>query len=144
MSQDFRIAKIIDSTTFVINAGIDQGIKEGDRFQIVGQKGEPVVDPITGEELGTLDSIKGTIVVTALYARMSIARSETYRIGGSLNNALSAIATPSINFNDLLGETRHKELSVDPNQITGGLASISEDSPIQIGDFLTFLSSQNQ
>lgn len=141
MSQTFRIAKIIDETTFIITGGISDGIKEGDKFQIVGQVGEEIKDPETGEVLGTLDSVKGTIVATTLYAKMTIARSETFKVGGTINSALLA---PSYNLNDLFGHTEHKTLSVDPSQITGGLDTYSDDNPIQVGDVVTYLSSQNK
>lgn len=144
MLQNFRIAKIIDETTFIITGGISDGVKEGDKFQIIGHKGEEIKDPETGEVLGTLDSIKGVIVATTLYSKMSVARSETFRVGGSIKAALSEISTPTYNLNDLLGHTEHKALPVDPTQITGGIETFSDNAPIQVGDIVTYLSSQNQ
>ncbi len=141
MSQTFRIAKIIDETTFIITGGISDGLKEGDKFQIVGQVGEEIKDPETGEVLGTLDSVKGIIVATTLYAKMTIARSETFKVGGTINPAFLATSN---SINDLFGHTEHKALSVDPSQITGGLDTYSDDNPIQVGDIVTYLSSQNK
>lgn len=132
-----KIAKIIDTRSIVINAGINENIKIGDEFQIIGSKGPKVKDPDTGKELGTLDSIKGRVIITHVYAKMAIAESETHRqkpanilgISGSTNDQSSAM------MKDLLyGPEVQHDLNVDMNKISGGYEENNE--PITIGDIV--------
>lgn len=113
-----KIAKIINETSFVLNAGANLDINKGDVFKILGEPGQEVIDPDTHEVLGYMDTIKGTITITQVYEKMSIAQTkkETH--------------LDSLNFGPLF--TR-EELFVDNSQITGGLNEYSEE-PIQIGD----------
>lgn len=115
IGSSFRIVKIIDPTAFVINAGHMNHIYKGDKFQIMGNQGVPVVDPDSGKTLGTLDEVKAVIVAETVYDNMSICRSERTQPGYSV---LSAI-------------TRHQELDVDKSQITGGTP---QSSPIKVND----------
>lgn len=134
-TEKLRIAKIINDTTVVINGGRNVGIKEGQKFQIIGKRGtEPVTDPETGEELGTLDELKGIVVATDIYPRMSIA--ETPKTKNNNTNIMQqAIAHQMGSLGYLLNGTSSQEfLNVDRGQITGGLPE--KNSPVQIGDYL--------
>ena len=92
----------------VINAGSNQNINVGDKFQIIDKVGsEPVMDPDTGESLGTLDIIKGTVEVTAVYPNMSIVQSEQ-----TTKNPFTQIAINPYQVRE--------DLNVDTSQITGG------------------------
>ena len=54
-----KIAKIISTKQIVVNAGSNDGLEVGDKLEIIDKFGdEPIVDPDTGESLGTLDLIK--------------------------------------------------------------------------------------
>lgn len=132
-----KIAKIIDTQSIVINAGINENIKIGDEFQIIGSKGAKVTDPDTGNELGTLDAIKGRVVITQVYAKMAIAESKTYRkkpanllgISGDPNDQTSAMMEKIF-----YGPEVHRELNVDMNEITGGYEE--NNDPIRVGDIV--------
>lgn len=125
MEKQIKIAKIISTTELVINAGLNQNINVGDKFQIIDKVGsEPVIDPDTGESLGTLDIIKGTVEVTSVYPNMSIVHSAR-----TINPVLQASA-------GLLSPYQvRKDLNVDKAQITGG-APENENAPIKIGDIV--------
>lgn len=126
MEKQIKIAKIISTTELVINAGSKQNINEGDKFQIIDKVGsEPVIDPDTGESLGTLDIIKGIVEVTTVYPNMSIVQSE--RTINPLLQASMGVAQ------SLSSYQIRKDLNVDKSQITGG-APQNENVPIKIGD----------
>lgn len=123
-NKTMRVVKIIDDRSIVINAGENEGIKEGDRFCVYSENGTPVIDPVTKEDLGAFRGIKAKIEATIVYEKMSICEN-TIKIGGIANN-LSELA-----FEPFLA--RRASLNVDPAQISGGL-DISVDEPIRIGD----------
>lgn len=126
MEKQIKIAKIISTTELVINAGSKQNINVGDKFQIIDKVGsEPVMDPDTGENLGTLDIIKGMVEVTTVYPNMSIVQSER-----TINPLLQA---PMEVAQSLSPYQVRKDLNVDKTQITGG-APENENAPIKIGD----------
>ncbi|MEJ2499421.1 MAG: hypothetical protein P8Y46_08965, partial [Sulfurovaceae bacterium] len=59
MDQLFKVIKVIDETTIVINAGKKEGITESSEF-LIFELGEELFDPETAEELGCLEIVKGT------------------------------------------------------------------------------------
>lgn len=126
MEKQIKIAKIISTTELVINAGSKQNINVGDKFEIIDKVGsEPVMDPDTGKNLGTLDIIKGMVEVTAVYPNMSIVQSE---------RTISPLLQASMGVAQSLSPYQvRKDLNVDKTQITGG-APENENVPIKIGD----------
>lgn len=54
------VAYILGSDRVVINRGIKDGVKVGQKFLVYALSDEEVVDPITGESLGLLEIPKGT------------------------------------------------------------------------------------
>lgn len=127
-----KIAKIISTKQVVVNAGSNNGLEVGDTLEIIDKFGtDPVIDPDTGEELGTLDIPKGKVIVSKVYPNMAIADSPKVP-----RDAFTAsLMTPNSDLaNRLFGtNTMSKDLNVDPKQITGGIPSPT-NSPIRIGD----------
>lgn len=119
--KEFRIAKIIDETAFIINGGKEDGITNGDRFTILGKRGEHVFDPDDGSDLGTIDVIKGEIIASTVYPRMTLCKTQVQNIALNSLNAFGSLF-------------KHVELNVDQTQITGGLITI--DDPIKVGDLV--------
>ena len=110
---DFRIVKIINDSTVVINAGSDDKVKKGDKFEIY-ETGEEVIDPKTGENLGTLDTIKETLNIVRIYPKMCICRK-------------------IVDISTLTGmKSRYKSLNVDTKDISGGITD--ENYVIKVGD----------
>ena len=124
MSQEMKIAKIINTKQVVVNAGRNAGLKVGDKLEIIDKFGDsPIIDPDTGEDLGTLDLPKGFLSVTQVYSRMAIAESPRVPM------------LPTMNINSALFPAAQKDLNVDPEQITGGLPSPSGEK-IKVGDIV--------
>lgn len=119
MEKTYKVVKIIDDETIVINAGTEDGIKFGNEFEIY-EAGEEIFDPDTKESLGTLDTIKETVKAVNVLQKMCICRHSNilvYDLSESLNNKFM--------------RTKIKTLNVDATQISGGLSS---DKKIRIGD----------
>lgn len=70
-----RVALVINSEKIAINAGKNDGIKEGLRFQIY-ELGDEIFDPISNESLGQLELIKGTGKVLNVQDKMSTIQSD--------------------------------------------------------------------
>ncbi len=117
MEKTYKIVKIIDDHTLVIDAGYNDGIKNGDQFEIYS-KGEEIKDPDTNEILGTLDHIKERVEAVTVFEKMCICRHNIFV------NFLQ-------NVSGGLSRIEPKVLNVDSSQISGGLA---DDDVIKIGD----------
>lgn len=108
---ELRVVKIIDEYSVVTNYGEEDGAQTGDVLEVFA-KGDVVVDPLTQERLGVLESVKASLIVEKAYPKMSVCKSyfcpETVK-----------------------GSERGK-LSVNIESISGGFP----DRKIQVGDSL--------
>ena len=126
MSNEFKIVKIIDEYTVIINAGTNDGIESGDKFQILDKTGSAVRDPDTNEILGHLDLIKDTVTASEVQEKMCFCSSH-YEIsfGTSFMETINTINQATI-------VPKQKKLNIDLDQVTGGLRKSNE--PIRLGD----------
>ncbi len=65
-----KVVKVIDRFTVVINAGTSKGVQQGKAFLLVGI-GESIIDPDTGESLGSLEIVRGKAKVVHVQERMA-------------------------------------------------------------------------
>ncbi len=126
MNKDYRVIKIIDDTSLIVNAGTNDGVEKGDYMQISG-KGSIIVDPETNEELGRLDVIKDKLNVTKVYEKMCICETSY------TSTYFSAILS-----NPLFTSTQ-KKLDVEPTDISG-----EGDKTIRIGDIARVIKQEKQ
>ena len=68
-----KVAAIIDDTTLVLNVGAEHGVVEGMAFAIFASYGE-IVDPDSGESLGSWEMVKARVVATHVQPRMCTVR----------------------------------------------------------------------
>ncbi len=122
MKDNIKIVKIINTHQVVINAGSNQNVLSSDVFEIY-ETGEPVIDPDTKRNLGTLDYIKGYLDVKNIYPNMTVCVNHDYT---SPTNALAGMA------NALSNVSRPKELNVKIEDISGGFENVQRK--IQVGD----------
>lgn len=73
----FRVVHVIDQENIVINAGVNSGIKLGDRFIIYGI-GDEIFDVDSKESLGQLELVRGKGVAVHIQDKMCIIRSDEY------------------------------------------------------------------
>lgn len=137
--KEMKIAKIIDTKRVVINAGADR-LVVGDTLEIIDKFGtDPVIDPDTGEELGTLDVLKGKVIVTQVYPHMAIAESPKKKIQRPDLRELTNFGTReamSRQFSSIMGtQTIQDDLNVNPDQISGGLPK-NNNPLINVGDIV--------
>jgi hypothetical protein len=71
-----RVARILSDTMVVLAAGEDVGVKAGMKFVII-ERGPEIVDPRTHASLGSLEIVKGRVVVSHVMGKMCVARTET-------------------------------------------------------------------
>ena len=62
MNEIFKIARILNMETVVINAGKNQGLSKGDILEIF-EEPDPVFDPDTGNQIGSLAQRKALIII---------------------------------------------------------------------------------
>lgn len=117
MEKIYKVIKIVDDETLVINAGYNDGIETGDKFEIYST-GEEIKDPDTNETLGTLDLVKEKVEAIDVFPKMCICRHNT------IVNFMNTVSYE-------LARIKTKPLNVDSTQISGGL---SNDDVIKIGD----------
>src|SRR5574344_1338088 len=75
----FKVIKVIDNKTLVINAGFKKNIIDNYEF-LVYEIGEELFDPDTNESLGKLKIIKGTAKPIHIQENMTIIQSNKYNI----------------------------------------------------------------
>jgi hypothetical protein len=74
-----KVVSVQDKYVVVINAGADKGVKVGQRFLVVGL-GEALTDPDTGEDLGRLEVVRGTVQATHVQDKVATLRSSEYEV----------------------------------------------------------------
>lgn len=136
MTNTYKIVKILDEYSVIINAGTNMGIEIGDEFQILDTEGSEVIDPETGAVLGYLELVKETVRVSDVHEKMCFCETG-YSVGINQNiiRGLSNIA-------NAYTYTERKKLNVDLTQVTGGLRH--SDAPIRVGDIVKRVSSKKQ
>lgn len=133
LSNTFKIVKIIDEYTLIINAGSNDGVNIDDKFQILDKKGNKVIDPDTKEVIGKLDLIKDTVTVTEVYEKMSVCSSKSVIKQNNILNAPLYLKDQFI---------EQQKLNIDLNEVTGGLRK--SDEKIKIGDEVNLIKTSEE
>jgi hypothetical protein len=69
-----QVAQLIDESTLVINRGSEHGVQVGMRFAVLNRKGADVVDPETGESIGSVDVEKVLVKVVRVEPKLAVGR----------------------------------------------------------------------
>jgi hypothetical protein len=99
MPLEGRIAKFLDKYTVVINIGAEDGVEQSDKF-VVYEVSDPVIDPETEEDLGSIEYTKAKIRPENIMENMTV-----------MKTSESTTTTPISNVAALTGETKPKKLS---------------------------------
>lgn len=119
-NKHYKVVKIIDSETIIVNIGSDDDVSLNQELEILGNE-IPIVDPDTKEILGKINNVKETVSILKIYPKMSICSHIVKRAG----------LAPSFDpFNNFINR---KILNVDKEEI---LKSENEDKTIKIGDLV--------
>lgn len=122
MEKEIKIVKIINEYRVVINAGSNDLIHDGQYLEIF-VPGTPIIDPDTGDDLGTLDYIKAKLRVVNVFPRMSVCENRETENTGLLRSFASVLQTQEI-----------LPLNIDTKEISGGYEGI--DKKIHVGDLV--------
>lgn len=119
MNKVYRVIKIISEYKIVVNAGSTDLIHEGQLFEIFAP-GKEVIDPETGENLGSLDYVKAKLYAQDVFPRMCVCvNQESESVSLFVTNLQSERVLP---------------LRVDSKEISGGFEGI--EKKIRIGDLV--------
>ena len=120
-----NVARIISEKEIVLNVGKTDGVKEGMEFVIYSES-EKIFDPETGEDLGSLEIIKGRVTVYHVQEKLSRAKTSTYQSGSAYASIdyFQAAISGSV--------TRYSLLEVKDED----KKPIKEDKVVRIGDKL--------
>jgi len=115
-----KVVKVEDKFTVIANKGALSGVKEGDKFIVVGI-GDVILDPDSGEELERLEIVRGKVLATHIQDKIATMKSCDYdRSTGkreikkvtSKNVGMASIFGPQDTVTESIipGEDRLKEL----------------------------------
>ncbi len=125
---DFRVIKILNEKSIILNCGEANGIVLGDLFFIRSSNTEKIIDPFSHKVLGEIKKYKAQIEVVDLYDKMCICQNA---------KRTSSMADLAIGLSEAIVGRRF-DLNVDPAQISGGFEEL-EDELIQIGDYVELI-----
>jgi len=80
-----KVAQVLNSRELALNVGTDHGVQVGMLFDVLDPKGEDIVDPDTGDVLGSLARPKVRIKVISVQPKLAVAstyKKERINIGG--------------------------------------------------------------
>jgi len=124
---NFRVIEILDEYSILINYGRNDGANEDDEVRIISI-GPEVIDPVTNENLGTLDSIKGTLTIVTAYDKFSLCKK-------IITTTQNVLVSPLSQFKTTTKTT--KTINVDKDCISN--KKTPDDNTIKIGDMVEIL-----
>ena len=68
------VARLATDEELVINLGSRDGVKENMYFDVLDQSTENIPDPVTGEDLGSIERVKAQVKIIKVAERLSIGR----------------------------------------------------------------------
>jgi hypothetical protein len=94
VSDDHYVVKLVTDFELLVNIGEGDGAKEGRILQVLDPRTQGVIDPKTGEDLGSVERQKARVAIEQVGERMSLCRVMGRRPGGSLS-AVSTVMSGS-------------------------------------------------
>lgn len=127
-----KIAQVLNSREVVLNIGEKNGVKKGMLFDILDSKGENILDPDSGEILGSIERPKVRVKVISVQDNLAVL--STYKktevnIGGTGGFGISASFAASLIPPKYV--TKHETLNTDEKTWED---LDEEDSYVKIGD----------
>ena len=122
MTRKYKIAKIIDEYQVVVNAGSNDLIHDDDCLEVY-EPGQEVIDPDTGESLGTLDFVKAKLRVVNVFPKMCVCENRETEQKAFFSNL-----SQSFFYEETL------PMNVQTTDISGGYEGI--EKKIKVGDLV--------
>jgi hypothetical protein len=128
MAKEFyRAIEIIDNYSLLINYGSSEGANKGDEVRVIAI-GPEIIDPSTGDLLGTLDKVKAELTIATVYGHFSVCQKIESVTKNSLLNPLAQLQITVL---------ERKPLNVEEKDITNKIPP--KDSMIRPGDIVEIL-----
>lgn len=135
-TKQFKIVKIIDQSTFMINGGANDNIKENDEFKIIGDKKLSIKDPDTGEVIEEIPTYKTVIFAKTVYEKVTICNTEWIP-----SSALDLTDIYSATFKNIIHPSvpgHYEEANINEEQVSD--LENYDDTPISLGDKVELVS----
>lgn len=84
-----KVARVLSSRQLVINVGLENGVANGMKFDVLDPKGDDIKDPDTGEILGSVNRPKVRVEIIEVQEKLSVAQTykkRTVNVGGTAGN----------------------------------------------------------
>ena len=124
-----KVAKILDESNLIISVGSSQGVQQGLPF-IVFAPGDEVVDPDSGESLGTWEAVKGEIVANHVQERISICAAAPPTKKEDESDPTTRTLSAAMIADHMRAGGAQSKLNVNKGQIEG----MPKVEPISVGD----------
>jgi len=125
-----KVAAIMSVREVAINIGSSHGVQEGMVFAILSKEPLVVIDPDSGEELGSEDRVKVRVKATDVYERYSACR--TFGVTPGSPSVLDILRGSSLYSWYTPTPPREKTLKVEDSDLPEPLSE--DESYVKIGD----------
>ena len=115
------VARLITDDELAINLGSRDGVKEGMYYNILDESTENIPDPVTGENLGSIERVKAQIRIIVVSERLSIGLIYPDRRRAGFPSGVDVLMGPKPRSGRLTGETWPEGVKVgDPVKYVTG------------------------
>jgi hypothetical protein len=100
-----HVARLITDDELIVNLGSNDGMKSDMYFNILDTSTENIKDPITGEDLGSIERVKAQIRIVRVAERISLGRIYPGRGRGGLSVGIETLMGPKPPSGKLTGDS---------------------------------------
>ncbi|MCI1632990.1 MAG: hypothetical protein LKI22_03430 [Liquorilactobacillus nagelii] len=143
--KQFKIVKIIDESTFIVNAGSTE-VNVDDLLRVIGGKTVPIKDPDSDNIIEKLPTYKTYLTVKTVYDKVCICKTEWIEEYNTNNFIKSEDLVPGLNMlKEMVEGTKipghYEEVPINEEQIDE--FNNHDNSPISLGDRVEIVSPKN-
>jgi len=100
-----RVVRLVTDDELLFNLGSEDGVEAGMLFSVLDPLTEKIMDPKTGEDLGSIKRVKAQIRVVNVSERVSLARVSPSRGRAGISFASEVLMGPKLPSAKLTGDT---------------------------------------
>lgn len=137
MNTTFNIVQIVDESTFIIDGGAINDVSIGDKFRIIGDSYNKIIDPKTKQIIDKIPTYKATIIAKEVYDNVSICKTKWHEAVD--NNPMDLYEASKNLLSSMYQQVGHyEEVNVNHKQMKP--LENHDDSPVNLGDEVELLS----
>ncbi len=126
-----KVAKVLNSTSVILAAGSNDGIKEGMEF-VIYDLSETICDPETGEDLGQLELVKGRVYAVHVQDKLTWAQTRARTVDRVIDPMAEVVR--NLGFLNPLFQKQTVKVTVHDELHVEGASPIEVDRVVRIGD----------